>query len=118
MNVDPTNARALAALGKLREESGESQQALANYQRSLQLDPYQPQLASRIAAMNISTTAPVVTPPDGTRIVTTPQTDAGAVAALRPAPSPNGPAGPTMGRFPACVHFQAVLPALRWPNTD
>ncbi len=74
VNVDPSNARALAALGKLREESGETQQALANYQRSLQLDPYQPQLASRIAALNTSTTAPIVTPPDGTRIVTTPQT--------------------------------------------
>ena len=74
VNVDPTNARAFAALGKLREESGETQQALANYQRSLQIDPYQPQLASRIGALSVPTTAPIATPPDGTRMVTTPQT--------------------------------------------
>jgi tetratricopeptide (TPR) repeat protein len=72
VNVDPNNPRALAALGKLREDSGETQQALANYQRSLQLDPYQPQLASRIGAIS-TPVAPLVTPPGGTRVVTTPQ---------------------------------------------
>ncbi len=69
--VDPTNARALAALGKLREESGDSAQALANYQRSLSVDPNQPQVASRISALSM----PIgggFTPPGGTRIVTTP----------------------------------------------
>jgi tetratricopeptide (TPR) repeat protein len=71
VNVDPMNARALAALGKLREDSGETAQALANYNRSLQVDPYQPQLASRIGALSTPTT-PIVTPPDGTRMVTTP----------------------------------------------
>ena len=43
--VDPTNSRALAALGKLREDAGETAQALANYQRSLSVDPNQPQVA-------------------------------------------------------------------------
>ena len=72
--VDPNNARALAALGKLREENGETQQALANYQRSLAINRYQPQVAQRVAALQsgmIGTpTGP--TPPDGTRMVTNP----------------------------------------------
>ena len=33
VGVDPANSRALAALGKLREDAGETMQALANYQR-------------------------------------------------------------------------------------
>jgi len=69
VTVEPTNARALAALGKLREDTGETAQALANYQRSLQLDPNQPQLAARVAALS---TPVMVTPPGGTRVVTTP----------------------------------------------
>jgi tetratricopeptide (TPR) repeat protein len=70
VNVDPMNARALAALGKLREDSGETAQALANYQRSLQVDPNQPQLASRIGALStpVAPSAPIVTPPGGTRL--------------------------------------------------
>jgi tetratricopeptide (TPR) repeat protein len=49
--VQPDNARALAALGKIREESGDYAQALLNYQRSLSCDNRQPQLASRVAAL-------------------------------------------------------------------
>jgi tetratricopeptide (TPR) repeat protein len=71
VTVEPTNARALAALGKIREDAGETMQALANYQRSLQLNPNQPQLASRITALS-TPQFPVVTPPGGTRVVTTP----------------------------------------------
>jgi tetratricopeptide (TPR) repeat protein len=70
VTVEPTNARALAALGKLREDAGETVQALANYQRSLQLDPNQPQLAQRITAL---ATPVMVTPPGGSRVVTAPQ---------------------------------------------
>jgi len=33
--ADPNNHKALAALGKLREEAGNLPQALANYRRSL-----------------------------------------------------------------------------------
>jgi tetratricopeptide (TPR) repeat protein len=69
VTVDPNNARALAALGKLREDAGETMQALANYQRSLALDPSQPQLAQRVAALS---TPLVVTPPGGSRVVTAP----------------------------------------------
>ena len=43
--------RALAALGKLREESGDPVQALANYQRSLGFNRNQPEVAARVAAL-------------------------------------------------------------------
>jgi tetratricopeptide (TPR) repeat protein len=71
VGVDPTSARALAALGKLREESGETAQAVANYQRSLSVNPNQPQLTARVAALTTPTT-PIFTPPGGTRVVTAP----------------------------------------------
>jgi tetratricopeptide (TPR) repeat protein len=51
LKVDPNNPRALAALGKIREETGEPAQALANYQRSLWHDRAQPAVAARIAAL-------------------------------------------------------------------
>ncbi len=81
VTVEPTNSRALAALGKLREDGGETQQALANYQRSLQLDPNQPQLASRVAALSMPQMSLGVpaTPPGGTRVVTTPTTQTAPV---------------------------------------
>jgi tetratricopeptide (TPR) repeat protein len=47
----PQNSRALAALGKLREESGDPVQALANYQRSLAYNKNQPFVAARVAAL-------------------------------------------------------------------
>ena len=71
VTVEPINARALAALGKLREDAGETAQAVANYQRSLQLDPNQPQLAARVTALS---TPVLAAPPAGTRVVTTPAT--------------------------------------------
>ncbi|MBN1395572.1 MAG: tetratricopeptide repeat protein [Pirellulales bacterium] len=49
--VDPNNTRALSALGKIREDAGDAAQALANYQRSFNLDNRQPQLAARLAAL-------------------------------------------------------------------
>jgi tetratricopeptide (TPR) repeat protein len=49
--ADPSNPRALAALGKIREDAGDKAQALANYQRSLDQDNRQPQVASRITAL-------------------------------------------------------------------
>ncbi|NLF08962.1 MAG: hypothetical protein GX594_13425, partial [Pirellulaceae bacterium] len=39
------------ALGKIREEAGNTAQALANYQRSLELDNRQEYVASRVAAL-------------------------------------------------------------------
>jgi hypothetical protein len=41
----------LTALGKIREDAGETAQALANYQRSLWYDNRQTQVAARMAAL-------------------------------------------------------------------
>lgn len=55
---DPHNARALTALGRLRDQQGDHAQALANYQRSLQINRFQPQVTSRIAALQGALNAP------------------------------------------------------------
>ena len=69
--VDPKNARAFAALGKLREQTGERLEALRDYQRSLWYDRFQPEVAARAAALQsvVNPGAPLTTPPGGTRIV-------------------------------------------------
>jgi tetratricopeptide (TPR) repeat protein len=72
VQVEPNNARALAALGKVREQLGDVTQALANYERSLAINQFQPQLSARVASMKSAISAPVTTPPGGTRVVTTP----------------------------------------------
>ncbi len=41
VQLNPNDARQWAALGKVREETGNYQQALANYQRSLEINPGQ-----------------------------------------------------------------------------
>ena len=51
LEAQPDNARALTALGKIRDDAGDKAQALANYQRSLGQDSRQPQVASRIMAL-------------------------------------------------------------------
>jgi tetratricopeptide (TPR) repeat protein len=51
LSIDPHNSRALTALGRLREMSGDPSQALANYQRSLTIDRFQPQVQARVAAL-------------------------------------------------------------------
>jgi tetratricopeptide (TPR) repeat protein len=61
LSIQPDNPRALAALGKIREDSGDASQALANYQRSLWYDSRQPQVASRISALQ-STLNPNIVP--------------------------------------------------------
>jgi len=73
--ADPNNAKALAALGKLREEAGNTAQALQNYQRSLTLNRFQPQVAARVASLQGALVPPpLTTPPGGTRVVTSPAT--------------------------------------------
>ena len=73
--IDPNNSKALAALGKIREDTGDAQQALANYQRSLTLNRNQPQVAARVASLQgAAAPGPLVTPPGGTRTVTAPTT--------------------------------------------
>jgi Flp pilus assembly protein TadD len=51
LTIDPHNARALTALGRLRDQSGDHMQALANYQRSLSLNRFQPEVAARLAQL-------------------------------------------------------------------
>lgn len=51
LGVEPSNARALAALGRLRELSGDTLQALADYQRSLEANRFQEGVQQRVAAL-------------------------------------------------------------------
>jgi tetratricopeptide (TPR) repeat protein len=69
--TDPNNARALTALAKLREDAGETRQALANYQRSLEINRFQPQVAARIASLQ-SALSPAPPAANGNRTVSTP----------------------------------------------
>jgi Flp pilus assembly protein TadD len=74
--TDQRAARAWTALGRIREQAGETEQALANYQRSLALNPNQPLIGNRIAALqrafppDINIAVP--TPNPATRTVTAP----------------------------------------------
>lgn len=63
LSINPNDTRALAALGKIREQLGEKEQALANYQRALALNRFQPEVAARVAALQPTTSArPFLTP--------------------------------------------------------
>jgi len=70
---DPQNARALAALGKLREQTGEYALALNDYQQSLWKDRFQPEVAARVAALQSAVGSTplttVGTPTESTRVV-------------------------------------------------
>lgn len=69
--IEPTNSRALTALGRLREVEGDRAQALANYQRSLSVNRFQPEISARVAALQAAgagmTTSPVMATAPGTR---------------------------------------------------
>jgi tetratricopeptide (TPR) repeat protein len=52
VQTDANNARAWLALGRLREQRGELTQALQNYQRSYAVNPMQPMVSERIAALS------------------------------------------------------------------
>ena len=74
LSVDHKNPRALAALGRLREQMGEHQQALHNYRQSLMHDQFQPDVRARVASLQSTLAQPIATtinsPPGSTRIVT------------------------------------------------
>jgi tetratricopeptide (TPR) repeat protein len=72
LTLDPNNARALAAMGKLREGLGENVQAMANYQRSLTANRFQPEVAARLTALQTATgvSAPMVSMDGPTRLTT------------------------------------------------
>jgi cytochrome c-type biogenesis protein CcmH/NrfG len=72
LQTDPHDARALAALGRLRERSGNQGQALAVYQRSLSNNRFQPDVAARISSIKTALTPPsFTTSPGATRVVNT-----------------------------------------------
>jgi tetratricopeptide (TPR) repeat protein len=52
LQIDTGNWRAHAALGRQRELAGRYQDAMQNYQRAAQLNPYQPQLATKVQELN------------------------------------------------------------------
>jgi tetratricopeptide (TPR) repeat protein len=52
VQIDANNSRAWLALGRLREQAGDLNQALQNYQRSLAINNLQPMAAERIAALS------------------------------------------------------------------
>lgn len=51
LHLDSSNARAWTALGRLREQEGQTAQALANYQQAYNLNKNQPGLAQHIASL-------------------------------------------------------------------
>ncbi|MFV1964781.1 MAG: tetratricopeptide repeat protein [Pirellulaceae bacterium] len=71
---DQHNHRAWAALGQIRERLGDYDQALTNYQRSWDLNTFQPGVADRIATLNRSLQIRVdgTRPGSDTRTVNTP----------------------------------------------
>jgi len=77
IEAQPDNARALTALGKIREDAGDKAQALANYKRSLESNNDQPQVASRVSALQIGTGTNVI---NG---VPTPEVELGTLMADR-----------------------------------
>jgi len=76
INKDPNNPRALAALGKLREEAGDTQQALLNYQRALAVNPNMPAVQQRVASIQQTMMSPNGQPyqmgPNGGRMAAQP----------------------------------------------
>ena len=69
LTVDPRDSRAWAALGRLRERSGDPNQALANYQRSLWHNRFQPDVAARVASLQGDLNPGRLTTGGGTRMV-------------------------------------------------
>ncbi len=78
LTIDPHNARALTALGRLRDQSGDHVQALANYQRSLSINRFQPEVAARVAQLQGAVGAPIMATPS-----TEPRTASGMQPAMR-----------------------------------
>ncbi len=73
--IDPYDSRALAALGRIHEESGNTTQALADYERSLSRDRMQPEVTARVASLRaaLGPAAPPPVTPTGSRFATSPQ---------------------------------------------
>ena len=61
----PHTARALSGLANLREQQGDLNQALQNYYRAQQLNPYQPGVSDRIASLQRAMGGPPANAPGG-----------------------------------------------------
>ncbi len=70
--MSPNNARAWAARGKLREDSGDLVQAVQNYQQSLSLNALQPDLYQRVAALNVQMAQNTITSANSAIIASSP----------------------------------------------
>lgn len=66
LSINPEDARALAALGSIHEKLGNPQQALADYQRALWHDRFQPEVAARVAALQAAVSPTPLTAPTAT----------------------------------------------------
>jgi len=84
--IEPDNPRALTALGKIREDAGDTAQALVNYQRSLNQDNRQPQVAARVSALQAGSFAGAPAPAGNVAGVPTPAANVAGV------PTPANPA--------------------------
>ncbi len=70
LQIDQHSSRAWNALGRLREQAGDYTQALADYQRSYNLNHFQPEVAERIATLNRTVSGgSTFSGPGGTRMV-------------------------------------------------
>ena len=81
LTIDPNNARALTALGRLRDQQGDHMQALANYQRSLASNRFQPEVAARVAQLQGAVGGPA--PPAPGAALNNVQTANGAAPPVR-----------------------------------
>ncbi len=69
--LEPNNARARAALGRMCQARGEDRRALANYRDSLQYNQNQPAVRTQIAALEagLQPNRQFISGPEGTRVV-------------------------------------------------
>lgn len=90
VRLNPDDPRPWAAMGKVREEMGDSTQALTDYQHSLEINPNQADVSARVAAMQTALAhQPLVLPPPpgATSPGTTPPGTTPAVLAGQPPPA-------------------------------
>jgi tetratricopeptide (TPR) repeat protein len=80
LTIDPHNSRALTALGRLRDQQGDHMQALANYQRSLASNRFQPEVAARVAQLQGAVGGPAAPTPAAANDT---RTAAGAIPPVR-----------------------------------
>lgn len=78
VELDPENATALRSLGDLARDRGDSTAARSWYQRALETDPRDPELATRLAALDVA--PPSLEAPPAGPLQTAPVSDSAHVA--------------------------------------